>query len=137
MQERQILDRIKKAEQRIVDLYTKVKTTSTTPKYKTYLANIFSQNLNINSPVIATIGHSDLSAPIVWTNIGNSAFRGTLNGTFINNKTFTFNNIVNGNQQIAFTRENDNSVLLVIRDLTGAAYPGPINNLSVKIQITN
>lgn len=140
--EKQLLKAITALEKKVVDLYHKVKIVTATAKQnspygKVYLATLFSQNINSGSPAVVNVGHNDFSAAIVWTNLGNSAFRGTLTGAFTENKTFTFNNNVNGGQQIVFTRENNNSVLLVVRDSTGSVYSGSINTVSLKIEVTN
>jgi hypothetical protein len=132
MQEKQLLSRISKAEQRIVDLYRKITGTSApVSSYQIYTA-LISQTSNTAPTVIVlenTIGN------IVWTFDSNGEYLGTLPGVFSAGKTY-FSALPSQITQLKFVRINDNIINLGTA-LAGTKTNGLLNNTPIEIRIYN
>jgi hypothetical protein len=130
MQEKQILNRISKAEQRIVDLYRKVTGTSAL-SYQVYTA-LISQTDKL-APTVTILENT--IGDIVWTFDSNGEYLGTLPGVFKSGKTY-FSALPSQTTQLKFVRVNDNIVNLGTAT-GGIKTNGLLSNTSIEIRVYN
>ena len=102
--------------------------------YKVYTALL--TQAGTNAPV-AIVLENTLGGTIVWSRFNTGTYRGTLTGAFTVNKTIIFNNITNGNIQIASGTSDVNTVQLIARDMSGNAQDGGVNSMSLEIRVYN
>lgn len=142
MQEKQILDRISKAEQRIVDLYRRLTGTGTgtaTLPYKSYVA-IISQSGG-TEPTEDTLLENTIGAPVTYQYISTGEFNIKItDNKFTSGKTVIMvspGRRTTANTFLGTTMSGTETIVLYSYSPAGISTNGLISQVTVEIRVYN
>jgi hypothetical protein len=135
MQEKQILNRISKAEQRIVDLYKKL-TGANTSNYKVYTALLTQSGTDV--PVATVLENTLGNVSFSYTQPG--LYRANSAGLFISNKTAVFltsQPVGGGFGVVSGAFISTESAIILATQTSNGGINGNLNRTTIEIRVYN